>query len=218
MRAWRANMCRSFTQSVLSPAALAVGNAWFAGLLAFVTHRLWIGLVLGSVLAWWASLATWITMHGQQSWSQPVWDADGDVISCTEVQSLWQVLPQDVNRILPWAAGGAMISGVALAILWPRIATALNWSLAGVTLLLGAGLAMMSFARPQWLPACCRRRRGPQSIGAVGTGGFWSAGAVEAFTARRMEEAPKPTRRRMDAPSGVSSARRPPLPPLVAAL
>src|SRR3954463_4284086 len=60
----------------LSPAVLAVGGALVLGVLAFVTHRLWIGVLLGSMLVVWASLGTWIARHGQQSWSQPVWDAD----------------------------------------------------------------------------------------------------------------------------------------------
>jgi hypothetical protein len=64
---------------------------------------------------------------------------------------LWSVLPPDVTRILPWAAGGAMISGIALAILWPRMAAAVNWSLAGATMWLMVALAAICFVRPQWL-------------------------------------------------------------------
>jgi hypothetical protein len=133
----------------LSPPVLAIVGALVFGLIAFVTHRLWIGVALGSVLAWWASLGTWIVMHGQQSWSQPVWDADM-TISRFGTQ-LWSVLPADVTRILPWAAGSAMLTGVAMAIVWPRVATVLNWSLAGMSLVLCAGLALLTYQRPQWI-------------------------------------------------------------------
>jgi hypothetical protein len=119
------------------------------GFLAFVSHQFWVGVGLGSVMAWWASLTVWVMMHGQQSWSSPVWDADMTVKDFG--QSLWMVLPPDVQRLLPWAAGAAMISGIALAVLWPRIATALNWSLAGLSMVLCLGLAMMTYARPQWI-------------------------------------------------------------------
>lgn len=133
----------------LSAPVLAIGGALIFGVLAFITHRLWIGFFLGSMLTVWASLGTWITMHGQQSWSQPVWDADMTLRRFGT--DLWSVLPPDVARILPWAAGGAMVSGIAMAILWPRIAAALNWSLAGATMLVLIGLAATCFARPQWL-------------------------------------------------------------------
>ncbi len=133
----------------LSPAVLAVGGALVFGVMAFVTHRVWIGLLLGSLLVVWTSFGTWMGFHGQQSWSQPVWDADMTLQRFgTE---LWSVLPPEVARILPWAAGGAMISGIALAILWPRMAAAVNWSLAGATMWLMVALAAMCFARPQWL-------------------------------------------------------------------
>ena len=138
-----------FVNLNMSAPVLAIGGALILGLFAFVAHRYWVGLGLGTVMAYWASLATWAVMHGQQSWSSPVWDADMTISRFG--QELWTVLPTDVQRLLPWAAGSAMISGVALAILWPKIATALNWSLAGVSLVLCLGIATMSYARPEWI-------------------------------------------------------------------
>ena len=137
--------------SNLSAPVLAVGGALIFGVVAFLTHRLWIGLMLGGMLAMWASFGTWLTQHGQQSWSQPVWDADITLRSFGE--QLWTALPPEVTRILPFAAGGAMISGLALALLWPRIATALNWSVMGATILLCVALTSMAYAKPQWLGA-----------------------------------------------------------------
>jgi|SRR5581483_8825145 len=133
----------------LAPAVLAVGGALVFGVMAFVTHRFWIGLVLGSILVVWASVGTWVAMHGQQSWSQPVWDADMSLQKFGT--DLWSVLPPDVTRVLPWAAGVAMISGIAMAILWPRIAAALNWSLAGATMWLFVALAAICFRWPQFI-------------------------------------------------------------------
>jgi len=137
--------------SNLSAPVLAVGGALAFGVVTFLTHRLWIGLMLGSVLSVCASFGTWLTQHGQQSWSRPVWDADITLRSF--VEQLWTALPPGVTRILSFAAGGAMISGLALALLWPRIATALNWSLTGATILLCVALTGMAYAKPQWLGA-----------------------------------------------------------------
>src|SRR4051812_36932469 len=65
-----------FPKINMSAPVLAVVGALSLGVIAFISHRLLIGLMLGSVLVCWASFATWITQHGQQSWSQPVLDAD----------------------------------------------------------------------------------------------------------------------------------------------
>jgi hypothetical protein len=137
--------------SNLSAPVLAVGGALVFGVVTFLTHRLWIGLMLGVVLATWASFGTWVTQHGQQSWSQPVWDADITLRGFGE--QLWTALPPDVTRIMPFAAGAAMLSGLALALLWPRIATALNWSLTGATILLCVALTGMAYAKAEWLGA-----------------------------------------------------------------
>ena len=132
-----------------SAPVLAILGALIFGVAAFVTHRLWIGLSLGTMLAAWASLGTWALMHGQAAWSPPTWDADMNIQSFGT--QLWSALPSDVTRIGPWAAGCAMISGIALTILWPKMATALHWSVAGMSAIVCAGLAAISFARPEWL-------------------------------------------------------------------
>jgi hypothetical protein len=137
--------------SNLSAPVLAIGGALALGVLVFLTHRLWIGVMLGTMLSAWASFGTWVTMHGQQSWSQPVWDADMTLRRFGP--ELWNALPPDVTRVLPFAAGAAMISGIAMGFVLPRIATALNWSLTGATLMLCVGLPAISSARPQWLAA-----------------------------------------------------------------
>jgi hypothetical protein len=133
----------------LAPAVLAVGGALLLGVTAFLTHRLWVGVLLGSMLAVWTSLGTWIAFRGQQSWSQPVWDADMSLRQFST--GLWSVLPPDVTRVLPWAAGAAMVSGLAMALLWPRIAAALNWSIAGASMWLMVALAALCFVKPDLL-------------------------------------------------------------------
>jgi hypothetical protein len=138
-----------FALPQMSAPVLAILGAIICGVAAYITHRLWIGLGLGLCLAWWAALGTWALAHGDQSWSQPVWDAD--MTFSRFAVALWTVLPADVSRILPWATGVAMVSGIAICVLWPRLATALNWSLAGLTLLLTLGMAAMSYERPEWI-------------------------------------------------------------------
>ena len=173
----------------LAPAVLAVGGALIFGVLAFVTHRFWIGLLLGSMLVIWAALGTWIGCHGQQSWSQPVWDADMTIRRFGA--DLWTALPQDVTRVLPWATGVAMISGIALAILWPRIAAALNWSLAGATMWILVALAAMCFVRPAWigvLPA----QTSMQIAGFAGIVLFGTLVQWKLSSAGAVKRAPKP--------------------------
>jgi hypothetical protein len=62
-------------------------------------------------------------------------------------------MPGDVTRILPYACATALITGMGLAIIWPRISLLLGWSMAGVTLLAAMGIAAVEYGRPQWLTA-----------------------------------------------------------------
>src|SRR5476651_527400 len=46
----------------ISGAGPAVGLALMCGLMGYLFHRLWIGIGLGTVLAGWAFLATWVLL------------------------------------------------------------------------------------------------------------------------------------------------------------
>ena len=56
-----------------------------------------------------------------------------------------------MTRILPFGAAASMITGLAMAILWPRLTAALMWSLLGLTIALFGGVATMHYGRPDLL-------------------------------------------------------------------
>jgi hypothetical protein len=134
----------------LSSTGAAVGGAMVLGAAAFIGHRLFIGAALGLLLAWWTGIATWALLSNGQSWSWPIIEP-GTATLTGFASALWRVLPPDVTRIVPYSGGAALLSGMMIAILWPRIAVVVNWSLAGLSLLLGMGLAAIEHGQPHWL-------------------------------------------------------------------
>jgi hypothetical protein len=133
----------------ISGAGPAVGGALVLGVTGYVLHGMWVGIGLGTILASWTSMACWMMFRNGAGWDWPAWDASTTIVSYST--TMWQSLPPDVVRILPWAAIAAMISGLAIAILWPKLSLIVGWSLAGTTLLAGMGVAAMEYAQPQWL-------------------------------------------------------------------
>jgi hypothetical protein len=156
----------------VSGAGVAVIGAIAAGVLGFVMHRLIVGVMLGAVMATWAAIGTWVMYRNGQSWSWPVVEPTTTIAQF--FTDLWHVLPPDVTRIAPWSAGVAMLSGVALALLWPRLAVPLYWSMAGVSLAVPTGLAAMQYRCPEYLAKV------PDQAGAqlVVLGGLVAFGAV----------------------------------------
>ena len=131
-----------------SPAAFAVGGAIACGVAGYAMHRFWVGLCLGSIATIWSGLAVWMLRHGDFAWSSPAWSAD--MTAADFGNALWANLPEAVQLTLPYAAGAAMVSGTVFALIKPRLATVMNWSIIGSTLmLLGMLLAVESY-EPAW--------------------------------------------------------------------
>lgn len=132
--------------------ALAVLGAVGLGLSAFLVERMWVGLTLGFVLACWATLGTWILCRGADF----VWPerADWEIVVMTppqHVEDVYRRLPESVTTPLPYAAGMAMFSGVALAAMWPRLGRVMCMSVLGTTVVLLFGLTLVATQRPEWL-------------------------------------------------------------------
>jgi hypothetical protein len=123
--------------------------ALMCGLMGYLFHRLWIGIGLGTVLAGWAFLATWVLLKAPSTFGWPAVSGSGSFRDHT-IQ-LWDSLPSNVAQLVPTACGGAMGMGLIITIFWPRLAVATAWSAAGASLLAGLGSAAMEFSRPQWL-------------------------------------------------------------------
>ena len=133
----------------ISGAGPAVGMAVVLGVTGFAVHGGWVGALLGIVLALWAALVTWVCVADGQAMSVPVVNEFTTIGSFT--QDWWAGLPPPVARLLPYTSAAALVTGLACAILWTRLTTALAWSLTGATLITGCGLAAAHFARPEWL-------------------------------------------------------------------
>jgi hypothetical protein len=134
----------------ISGAGPAVGGALVLGVTGYVLHGMWVGIGLGTVLSSWAAMACWIAFRNNARWAWPEYGADTSVLDYS--RALWQALPPDVARVLPYACATAMVCGLGLAIIWPKVSLILGWSLAGATLLASMGVAAVDFGgQNQWL-------------------------------------------------------------------
>lgn len=130
--------------------APAVGLALVLGVTGFFLHRLWVGVGLGLVLAIWAAVVTWMLCGGADaSWSWPALTLKTQL--WPYAHSLWDNLPGGVQRILPYACGAALLSGVCAGLLWPRFGVVTLYSALGVTLVVTLGLTAVNFYRPRWI-------------------------------------------------------------------
>jgi hypothetical protein len=129
------------------PMACAVGGAVLCGAAGFGLHKLWVGVGLGMVLACWATLATWLAFSGNEPWH---WPAATETV-LEYAAAVWAAIPELVRLYLPYSAGTAMISGISATLLWPRVGVVLLYSCAGVSLLVGMGLAAIEAGQPEWL-------------------------------------------------------------------
>jgi hypothetical protein len=67
------------------------------------------------------------------------------------MSEMWQRVPEQVSRPLPYVCASALVIGIMMTIVWPRIAVIALYSIAGLTLLVLTGLATVDMTRPQWL-------------------------------------------------------------------
>jgi len=126
--------------------ATGVLCATLLGISGFVCHRFWIAVGVGSLLAVWASIMTWsLTRHG----ATLHWPAlRASTTTWSFMVDVWKSLPAEVSRLVPFVASTAWLSGVGVAVLWPRVATVLLWSMVGVSLALSVGGAKIPAALP----------------------------------------------------------------------
>jgi len=130
---------------------LAVGGAVVLGLTGFLLHHTWVGLSLSGLLALWAGSVAW-TLAGRGAPLEIHWpEVDPAADASTVLASIWRAMPGDLPWVMPCAVAGAVVAGMIVTVAWPKLARVLAYSLAGLTLLLVAGVWAMRLSRPQWL-------------------------------------------------------------------
>jgi hypothetical protein len=130
---------------------LAVGGAVVLGLSGFLLHNTWVGLSLSGLLVLWSGTAAW-AVAGTGSPFEIQWpDIDPTADASTVLATLWRAMPGELPWVMPCAVAGALAAGVLTTVLWPKLARVLAYSLAGLSLLVVAGLWAMQMSRPQWL-------------------------------------------------------------------
>ncbi len=174
----------------LHPMATGIGGALVLGVSGYALHRLWIGLGLGLLLAIWAAAAVWTAGRDGADWQWPAWNDQGSVIEYA--RQTWDEAPPAVERVLPYACATAMISGLSMALMWPRLATTLMYSLGAVTAMVAGGLPLLGSGEremPSWLPSRTWVQAGILvAIVLVGAAVQWSVSAGVAPRRRRCDD------------------------------
>ena len=132
---------------------LAVGGAVVLGLTGFLLHTTWVGLALSGLLALWAGTVAW-TVAGRGAPLEIRWpEVDPAADASAVLASIWRAMPGELPWVMPLAVAGAVVGGMIVTVAWPKLARVLAYSLAGLTLLVVAGLWAMRLSQPQWLAA-----------------------------------------------------------------
>jgi hypothetical protein len=134
----------------VSGAGPAMLGALVLGVSGFALHRMWVGVGLGSILAAWAAFIVWICLHDGGTWVWPAFDG-ATMTPFGYLRTVYDQLPANIGKALPYACAIAMVIGVAASILWPKLTTVLNWSGIGVSMLAGMGIAAIAFGKPELL-------------------------------------------------------------------
>jgi hypothetical protein len=125
--------------SEIDPIGTSFGGALLMGILGYVYHRMWVGAGLAALLAGWAAAITWQAMAPGQRWA---WPALTPMDLGAIAKTLWESLPADIQKVMPWTAGGAGLVGMLLGEFCPRFAARLFYSMLGLSLL-GAALLLI---------------------------------------------------------------------------
>ena len=133
----------------VDPIGVAFVGALALGVTGYLLHTTWIGLSLSLTLATWVGVAAWLTLGGGAQLQWPAVTFTGNVEAM--LADVWRSLPGDLPRVMPVALAGALVSGVAITVLSPRLGRVLTYSLVGLTLVLVMGVTAMRMSRPDLL-------------------------------------------------------------------
>jgi hypothetical protein len=133
----------------VDPIGVAFVGAMVLGVSGYLLHTTWIGLSLSLTLATWVGVAAWLTVGGGAQLQWPVVSFSGSAEAM--LANVWRSLPGDLPRVMPVALAGALISGVAITVLSPRLGRVLTYSLVGLSLVLVMGVTAVRMSRPDLL-------------------------------------------------------------------
>jgi hypothetical protein len=149
---------------------VAFVGALVLGLTGYLLHTTWIGVSLSLVLALWVGVAAWQTVGGGQQLHWPALNTSASIE--TILADVWRALPGDLPRVMPVAVAGALVSGVAITVLSPKLGRVLAYTLVGLSIVVVMGATAMRMSRPDWL-SMLPRSSGAQAailLGMVFTG------------------------------------------------
>ncbi|MFN4242549.1 MAG: hypothetical protein ACK4PI_04855 [Tepidisphaerales bacterium] len=127
----------------VDPMAAIAGTALVAGIAGFALHRCAVGLGLGAVAGLWAVLGCWAAAAGPSYWQWPRRLSELAELKSRLDPQLWQMM---------LALGGlAAVTGVAVSVLFPRVATTLFWTLTGCSIWCGGAVAWAFYSGPDRL-------------------------------------------------------------------
>jgi hypothetical protein len=137
----------------IDPWAVAVLGALLLGVIGFLAHRWMAAVGLGVVLAIWTIFAA----VAHSGWT------DNFLVSLLPSEVIWSQiadaprnLPGQTLAMLLVAGGVGLIGGIAIALRWPRLGTALFWTVLGLSTSLCSILAALQEYQPKvlrWIPS-----------------------------------------------------------------
>lgn len=136
----------------IDPMAGTVVGAAALGVVGYVFHRWLLGLALGYLLMAWTLIGFWTHATAPASWNwlpkaqQPT-GIDGML---SLLKTYHDTLGASLSQQMLLFGGLAWLIGAGLAVLLPRLAAILFWTLAGATLLLGSAIGWCHYHAPEW--------------------------------------------------------------------
>jgi hypothetical protein len=138
----------------IDPMATGTGLALVLGLGAYALHRIWLGTWLGLLLTAWAALGAWVVL-GHDGWQYPVYHHSQ--VLPKYLADVWNSLPKDMRRWVPYLAAISFIAAMTMSVLWPRFGSMLFWSAAGSSMMLCMGSIVAAHYRPALLQQLPKR-------------------------------------------------------------
>lgn len=189
--------------------ATVVGGAIVLGLAGYLLFMTCNGLLFGVMLAAGATLAVWHHFRPDMPTGWALRAINPAASWPSMLAAIWQSFPPPLNRAVPAAIAGGLSTGVISAVLWPRAAAIVAYSILGTAVVLCAGSLAFHLARPTWQPelpaSLLGRWSAPVVLVMLGIVAQWRIFPPTA-EARRNEEKPGPSSRHFSKTSGSTAA------------